>query len=279
MYPLVITSRNASGTITTSVSTGILVNADGWLLTAGHVVESYRQLTDSQSAHAQQKQVREEKIAAIKANKGLTPRQKHNRIKGISPGPEEVTNVAFVFLNPNVQPIEGRVDLPSDLGLLKLDGLTLPDNYKPPRFRESSPKQGEMLCRAGFPFYAVTAGWARSKRQFTYENLYPMPIFVNEAIVSQFADVVVKNNELPVPYRRRLMRTSTPGLKGQSGGPLVDPDAVIGGIQTQTENFAMDFSPTYKGRQEHQFLNVGVAATSETVLGFLTHQGIQHYTG
>jgi hypothetical protein len=80
------------------------------------------------------------------------------------------------------------------------------------------------------------------------------------------------------------LETSSPGLKGQSGGPIVDTRGVVWGIQSKTANLSLGFDPTVPSedgkkqgsRKEHQFLNVGWAAHPETIVGLLKEKGVSH---
>ena len=79
-------------------------------------------------------------------------------------------------------------------------------------------------------------------------------------------------------YARFLLETSSPGLRGQSGGPIVDREGTVWAIQSRTVHLQLGFNPTItKGKsviEEHQFLNVGLGADAETLKGFLTLNGI-----
>jgi hypothetical protein len=82
--------------------------------------------------------------------------------------------------------------------------------------------------------------------------------------------------QFPLKY----VETSSPGLRGQSGGPIFDAHGSIWAIQSQTVHLQLGFSPQVKqgGTQhtEHQFLNVGWGVHAETVLGLLNQLGIEH---
>ena len=70
--------------------------------------------------------------------------------------------------------------------------------------------------------------------------------------------------------------------RGQSGGPIFDTDGHVWGIQSRTAHISLGFDPVIEvGGQaatEHQFLNVGVGASSDTVVAFLRHIGVDAAT-
>ncbi|GAI45805.1 unnamed protein product [marine sediment metagenome] len=74
-------------------------------------------------------------------------------------------------------------------------------------------------------------------------------------------------------YQIKFIETSTPGLRGQSGGPIFDVYGNIWGIQSRTQHLPLGFSPKIKkaGKEteEHQFINVGWGIHPETLIHFL----------
>ena len=277
MYPVIFASHNSDGTTETYLGAGILVNDEGWLLTAGHLVKKFSQFKNSEETYQQTLKDLEPKVASIKASKKLNPKQRQRKINSLyAKIPVSSTSVGMLFMNPSVGVTLGVVDGFVDLGLFKLDGYQVPPSYEQPVFRTESADVGEMLCRAGYPFNKITATWDRASKSFDLENPYPMPMFVNEALVSQAVEVRAPNAPSPPSYPRHMFQTSTPGINGQSGGPLVDPDGMVCGVQTMTNHYPLEFSPTYKGRKEHQFFNSGVAVSVETIQGFLTQHGVKY---
>ena len=83
-------------------------------------------------------------------------------------------------------------------------------------------------------------------------------------------------------YNIGFIECSNPGLRGQSGGPVVDVDGTIWGIQSQTKHLELGFAPPVKNTKgspvEHQFLNVGWSVHAETLIGFLNDSGVAHAT-
>ena len=89
----------------------------------------------------------------------------------------------------------------------------------------------------------------------------------------------VENEDNPPSYARKYFETSSPGLRGQSGGPVFDVTGVVWGIQSETTHYPLGFSPkNAEGQAEHQFLNSGKAVDAETVCGFLDDNDISYET-
>jgi hypothetical protein len=76
----------------------------------------------------------------------------------------------------------------------------------------------------------------------------------------------------------KYIETSTPGLRGQSGGPTFDVEATIWAIQSSTMSYPLEFGTEAKGKQaEHlknQYLNVGWGIHAETITSFLTANNV-----
>jgi FtsP/CotA-like multicopper oxidase with cupredoxin domain len=90
--------------------------------------------------------------------------------------------------------------------------------------------------------------------------------------------------EVPPPkgiaFPLKYVETSSPGLRGQSGGPTFCSKGAIWAIQSQTRHLPLGFSPEIKDanktHKEHQFLNVGMGIHTETVLGLFNQLAISH---
>jgi S1-C subfamily serine protease len=70
-----------------------------------------------------------------------------------------------------------------------------------------------------------------------------------------------------------MIETSSPGIRGQSGGPIFDQHGAVWGIQSATTSYPMDFSTKVE-----QYYHVGVGVSSATIVGFLKHLGIKFQT-
>ena len=80
---------------------------------------------------------------------------------------------------------------------------------------------------------------------------------------------------------------STPGLRGQSGGPLFDENGIIYGMQSLTKHLHLGFDMindhmTINGRQQvinnQPFLHVGHCVHVDVIKEFLDSKGVKYYT-
>ena len=240
--PIVIVSRTHQGKIECSVGAGMFINRDGWFVTAGHILGQIVSL---------------EKALRI----GKTKRRRKGSV---------VTHYLFTFGSANGTGIEAHVKPSVDIGIARLDGVTPPPGFVFPKFRVRDIEPGELLCRAGFPFVEDRKPPWTPKNGFDLSKVFPLPIFVNEALVSRFANIEVKGR-----IEGTWIETSTPGLRGQSGGPLFDHEGNVCGIQVNTHHYPLGF----KGKGRNQVLHVGRAVHSKTVRELLDKKNIPYSPG
>lgn len=241
VFPVVIAWRLQRGRVEWGIGAGMFVNPDGWFITAGHILGQFRAL-----------------VEAVKINES-----KHKRKSN------DVTHYVFMFGQNSGDGITMHVMPQIDLGIGRLKGIVPPPNYMFPKFRVRDVEQGELLCRAGYPFIdGYRPKWTVDQR-FEFSNLFPVPMFVNEALVSRFINVRAGDADVG-----RWIETSSPGLKGQSGGPLADADGYICGIQVNTKHYPLGF----EGKGRNQVLHVGRAVHSKTVRDALDKYNITYLT-
>jgi hypothetical protein len=132
------------------------------------------------------------------------------------------------------------------------------------------------LCKLGFPFYDINASFDEHKGFILAENTLPLPFSPIEGIFTRNINVVSKENTSK--FKIKFLKTPSPGLKGQSGGPIFDKNGIIWSVQSRTQHFPLGFSPSLKvdGRdvQENQFLNVGWGVHLELIFDFLNEHKI-----
>lgn len=156
--------------------------------------------------------------------------------------------------------------------------------YGPPALfpaKGQIPKQGHYLCRLGYPFPEFTnfrynpnlddIEWIHDPAQMTA----PFPI---DGIVTRHI-----NDEKGQFYGLEM---STPGLRGQSGGPLFDENGMVYGMQQSTRHLHLGFDMvnyevwlnTHRAKiSNHPFLHVGICISAETIKDFLTKHQVKFY--
>ena len=133
------------------------------------------------------------------------------------------------------------------------------------------------VCRLGYPFHDISAEWSEPSHEFKLPpQAFPVPAFALEGIVARFHRIAADDGSGEATF----VETSTPGLRGQSGGPLLDVEGRVCGIQSHTTHLDLGFDARYGvGDQivtERQFLNVGAATHVADVVAFLAETNVTH---
>ena len=76
----------------------------------------------------------------------------------------------------------------------------------------------------------------------------------------------------------KFIETSTPGLRGQSGGPIFDRHGHVWAMQSKTQSLPLGFAPeVIEGTRktvEHQFMHVGWGAHVEGIINLFQQHGV-----
>ena len=102
-------------------------------------------------------------------------------------------------------------------------------------------------------------------------------VFPNDGMVTRIVSRGMTNDN---KFERLYVETSTPGLRGQSGGPVFDTEGRLCAMQVQTVHMPLGFHPTveYDGKSvvENQFLNVGLGVHVRTIRAVLDDRGVRY---
>jgi hypothetical protein len=141
----------------------------------------------------------------------------------------------------------------------------------------TSIKQGKTLCRLGFPFPEFTNyryNETADQIEWTTEGMAQSPRFPLEGMVTRFlgdATGVVG------------IELSTPGLRGQSGGPLFDSNGVVYGMQYSTKHLHLGFdlidkeimvNNKVKKVTDYSFIHLGQCIHVEIIKRFLREHNV-----
>jgi hypothetical protein len=144
-------------------------------------------------------------------------------------------------------------------------------------------KQGKFLCRLGFPFpefsnYTFNA--TADDIEWTTTGVNVSPRFPIEGMVTRFlADQ---------QHGLYGIEMSTPGLRGQSGGPLFDSNGVVSGMQFSTKHLHLGFdlvdkeimvNNSVKKVSDYSFIHLGQCIHAGTIKSFLKQHNVKFYEG
>lgn len=248
--PLIISERNETGGVKCRCGAFIILNDEGWILTAAHIFKAYLGNEKTKS------QIRE--------------------IKG-SVSDHAAAHYAFWWGMDGVRISDVRVLVEADILVGRLEPFRrdMVGGY-PTIMNPEDMKIASGLCKLGYPFTSVEAVYDEKHHKFSLAgDTLPGPPFPTEGIYTR---KIFKGDSEDGLYRLMFLETSSPGLKGQSGGPVVDIDGNVWGIQGGSINYSLGLSPTVlrDGREIKidQFYNTGIGAHAELIRSFLKENGI-----
>jgi hypothetical protein len=278
--PAILSRKAINGDCSAAIGAFVIVNSDGWIVTAAHLLQQMEQLLKDLA----QVQAIQAQKSAIENDASLSGGERRKRIALLPKlNPKATERGSTLWAKSGVSITDVSYIAGVDIGVGKLIGFTPAPNQRYPKFKDPTKgfRLGTSLCRLGFPFHQVRPTWDAQHNTFRLPpEAYPVPVFASEGIVSRFMNINIPSQPLPPPFPMMWLETSSPGLKGQSGGPLVDSRGSIWGIQSNTISYSLGFDPVIKkdgkDQSEHQFLNVGRAVHAETILGLFRQLNINH---
>lgn len=269
-------SRNyGSDIVQTGAVTLFIVNSNGWALTCKHVAQT---ILDADNI-LKKRQSFENELAAIKGQKNEKNlhrqlEQKYGYLKG------ETFELFNLFHNcvDKSSGYELRLHPTLDVALIHFQGFTtLMCDVFPIFPKQSEIKQGKFLCRLGFPFaefsnYAYDA--ATNKISWTNTGRTDTPRFPIEGMVTR---------HLVLDGKIIGFEMSTPGLRGQSGGPAFDANGKIWGMQSATAHLDLDFDINQevlrngkkKRVSDSAFLHVGHCIHVDVLKEFMRQHNVE----
>ncbi|MBI5562718.1 MAG: trypsin-like peptidase domain-containing protein [Deltaproteobacteria bacterium] len=251
--PVVVSQRHYDGSVDTGGGALVIVNRDGWFLSAAHLFEV---------------------VPAFERHKAEIAASRNN---GNTTDPRWITNYSIWTGIDNQQVKEVRVIPDNDLLLGRLYPFD-PSGIEYPVFKDpaSGLGIGTSLCKLGYPFQELASSFDAASNQFKL-NLINLVLFPMDGIFTRDVAITVAGNNNR-PATTRFIETSTPGLRGQSGGPIFGVDGLVWGIQSRTHNLYLGYNPRVRREgkevEENQFLNVGLGAHPEVLVRFMKENGV-----
>ena len=253
----------------------VFINADGWFVTAAHALDAVM----AAQQHATEMKDYEAAVVAVRANPKLNSSQRHKQLRQLRPNLKWITHHNMI-MSDGAQIVEWRAVREIDLAAGRVSPFDPASIPVYPRFKNPQHiRPGTSLCRLGYPFMPLTCSFEVANNRFDIQG-EQIAFFPNDGIYTR--EIIGPSSPLG-PFAVRFIETSSPGLKGQSGGPVFDRHGFVWGIQSQTRHLDLGFTPnlrvsTGKEVEVYQFLNVGWAVHPLTIHEFLTHERIEFHT-
>ena len=270
-------SRNYKSTIVHPGTASLFfINSSGWALTCGHVADQIA----AGEALARNAEAFKKELSALQG----TQKQK-NLLKNLENKYKYSKKTPFELHNRFMNCVEGNLSFKCikhkkyDVALIQFENFSqlVCDTFPIFPADTSMLQPGKFLCRLGFPFPEFTdykydvdnerLVWADSGR-------HANPLFPIEGMITRR----VLDNEGSI----FAFELSTPGLRGQSGGPAFDAEGTVWGMQFGTAhldlNFDVDQEVMRDGLKKHitdsAFLHVGLCIHIDVLKSFLKENDV-----
>jgi hypothetical protein len=270
--PVIVSTALEDGRCGASIGAFVVLNRDGWIVTAAHILDGITKVLEAQKAYNERaaKKARAEEISDAK--------ERSRALKAVGFPEKDAIKDGSVWWGWDGASLTDVHILPeADLAVGRLERFDAANVKLYPDLRDPSNDTftpGTSVVRTGYPFYPVKVSY-HGANGFELTDL--PKFFPIEGIVTRFIQQVPESVH---GYFVGYVETSSPGLKGQSGGPLLDTNGAVCGVQSHTTHLDLGFAPAApsgpKGAKEHQFLNVGRAVHPTTLIGFLSANGVAH---
>ncbi len=278
VIPIVVSSRAGNGKCSSAIGTAIVVNRHGWILTSAHILQLIQQQRESIVAwRTYRREIRD-------LERDATSHETHRKSKLHHlnrPRLDSTENNSVWWGKDGVQIQDVQLDTTSDLAAGRLAPFdpALVRNY--PVFKTPGPdyRPGRSLCRLGFAFHEIVPVYDEKENAFVLpRGSVPLPLFPLDGLFTRVLHAPAPMGESDTIGK--FIETSSPGLRGQSGGPIFDAEGVVWAVQSHTRQYPLGFAPrapgTPSGQVEHQFFNAGVGVHAEAILACLERWGIEH---
>jgi Trypsin-like peptidase domain len=262
-------------------ATLFFVNELGVAITCKHVLD---QLLAEHSINAHYKNFKtEKKLLGTKLDGKYKKQLKDLETKYNYTLPESVAQLKNFLINCTDSPTFDYFPHPTlDLAILRFKNVTQNHYASYATFLKDGTtlKQGKMLCRFGFPFAEFT--------NFEYDAINDEINFTNTGNINSPSFPIDGIITRHVAEGQKIvgLEISTPGLRGQSGGPLFDTNGLVCGMQSHTVQYHMGFDEQKieiisKGKRtntiNHSFLNVGRCIHVDAIKDFLKLHDVKYY--
>ena len=249
-----------------NLGTMMLINDDGDILTCKHIALEFINNIELNKKYGE-------------IIKELDEAKNEKQIKKIE-DKYKLNNNTVVLSNINLPfKVDGKIQIDIkvhkylDLALIRFKGIQIKSDIYP-IFSETLPEQGQSICKLGFAFpeYDFFEYSHKDKNIVMKKDIVAnFPLFPLDGIVTRY--IMDENKELS------MFEMSTPGIGGQSGGPIFSPDGVVYGIQSMTKYMKLSLNLVDSNNKIdiNPYISLGVGISSSEIISFLKESNVKFY--
>jgi hypothetical protein len=260
-------------------STLFFVNRDGYAITCKHVADMLANADKINHTHAAFKNERDAlpKDGKYKMRlKGLELKYKYTDDTVV-----QIKNM-FVDCADTMSSYTCHAHATQDLAIIKFNDFKKLHYTGNAVFLKDTGtiRQGNFLCRLGFPFPEFTNfkyNESADDIEWTTTGIQTSPRFPIEGMVTRF---LAESNQITG------IEMSTPGLRGQSGGPLFNDKGIVYGMQFSTKHLHLGFDLVdkevlidnkIKKISDYSFIHLGQCIHTDVIKSFLSEHNVTFF--
>lgn len=272
--PVVISRRYFDRSTDCGCGAFVVVNDEGWIVTAAHLLSAYGRIQQDAEEIVRYYHA----IRMIEEDEGVPREERFEKIRSLPDNPRWITNLSFWWGEDSVQLTDIRYLPEGDLVLGRLVPFDPTAAHAYPVFKSPVDLDvGTALCKLGYPFQKVQAAFREANNSFEMSSeVYALACFPMEGLYTRTLSAGKSGDGR---YDIKFLETSSPGLKGQSGGPILDANGTVWGVQSRTDSYAYGCISRMERdggeTEEDQCINLGVGIHPELIVRFLTDHGIR----
>ena len=272
--PLLVAVQFYDNTIESGPASFVVLNSDGWIITAAHNYDVHYAFHE----HKPQIQEFKEKVEKINAMKNLSDHKRKLLLNELTPNNKWITNFAVMLGKEHIPVEESIVYHEHDIAFLRIPTTAIAHRSVFPKIIDPKKiKYGTSLMKLGYPFLDIKATFNSTKNAFEWTSDQVPTFFPIEGI---FTRTIMKGKTQDGTMEIMFLETSSPGLKGQSGGPICDMHGNIYAIQSRNWTVDLGFKGIVEinGKQveENQFINLGMGVHPATIVSLLDKHKIRY---
>ena len=276
-----ITRQYKDQAIVPGLATLFFVNDDGCAVTCKHVAQ---QLIQARAINENYAKFKAECARVPEGKNKAAEIKKLELVHKLKTGAPIQEKVSFEGCIAGLKGFDINMHPDLDLALIRFKGFdrTLYKGHAVFVGSMASVRPGDMLCRLGFPFPEFSDfRYNEEKDDIEWDRSAGSPNTPRFPIEGMFTrHLAGKDGSI---YGIEL---STPGLRGQSGGPLFTKDGLVCGMQSATRHLHLGFDMVgekmvLRGKEHtinnQPFLHVGHCINAEKIKEFLRQQGVEFF--
>jgi hypothetical protein len=158
--PLIASLKFLDGSCESGVGTYVVLNPEGWFVTAGHNFEGFA----ASKVHAVERARILAAASAINSNQSLKPKERRRQLSKLRENPKWIDKFD-VWFGDGVRVSDLKVFPEIDLAVGRV--TPTPQGFEPPLIGQPGAlRPGTSLCRLGFPFIPIKCTFDDAAKKF-----------------------------------------------------------------------------------------------------------------